>query len=328
MKNSNGKKALLATCIGAILSVQNAYAHDPAHLEHPHGAGTFMVEYKFMRMYMDGLLQGDEDISTDEARALGYSAIPTKMTMDMHMLMPMYNFTRELSIMAMFNYLSNSMEMEHQMGTMTHPGDMETSGLGDTDLSVTYKNSDLGVAGTLSVSVPTGSVSEDTTMHMAGMSDMTMTAPYAMQLGSGTYDITPYLTYLGAYYSLRYGAQVSYTYRLGENDKGYTLGNKAKAMAWVRKPVGPVVLDADVSYTRWGDVEGRHEDIPTADESTSITAKPTNYGGAAVDASFGVAVPVGMASVGADVAMPLMQDLNGVQMKRTWTVSLAVSAMF
>lgn len=325
------KKTILASAV-ALGTIATANAMEPSsHLEHPHSAGTVMLEYKFMRMYMNGLMKGTEEVSTEDAKASGYERIPESMTMDMNMLMPMYNISKELSLMAMMTYVSNTMDMQMKMAGMNmyHDHEMSTSGLGDTELSISYKNANLGLAGTLAVSVPTGSTSETVTMNSTEMP-----APYAMQLGSGTYDITPILTYLGAYYETRYGAQLSYTYRLDKNDEGYTLGNQAKAMAWVRRPAGPVVVDAKVTYKRWGDVEGSQKGVmPGATtlsntEMTSVTHIASNYGGTAVNANIGVTAPVGMTNIGLELGLPVYQDLNGIQMKQSWNTSLSLSVMF
>ena len=54
---------------------------------------------------------------------------------------------------------------------------------------------------------------------------------YAMQLGSGTYDINLGTTYTAQLASFSYGAQALGTFRLGENSNGYTLGNQYNAPA-------------------------------------------------------------------------------------------------
>ena len=190
-------------------------------------------------------------------------------------------------------------------------------------------------AGSLDVSVPTGSITENVSMKMMSMgSAQSMRAPYAMQLGSGTYDLTPSFTYLGAYYTTRYGGQVSYKFRTGENSEGYTLGNAAKAMAWVRHAFGPVALSMEGAYHRWGHIKGSSSDIQQTMTMGSMTMKtsplanPNNYGGTLVDVTLGATTPVAMAEVGLNINIPLYQDLNGIQMKRTIGYGLQASMMF
>ncbi|MDH5216509.1 MAG: hypothetical protein OEX19_02360, partial [Gammaproteobacteria bacterium] len=200
--------AILSSTMGTV------YAADPSHLEHPHSAGTMMFEFQYMRMNMDGILSGTNE-RTQASVLESYGAAPNSMSMDMFMLMPMYNITRELSVMLMANFLANDMQMTGHA--------MKTSGVGDTSVSLSYKFLDDTFAASLETSIPTGDTAVKTDM-MHGAHMMNMTAPYAMQLGSGTYDLTPSLAYLGAYYTLRYGAMASYTYRVGTNNSDYALG--------------------------------------------------------------------------------------------------------
>ena len=70
----------------------------------------------------------------------------------------------------------------------------------------------------LGLSLPTGSIDEK---HTSGN-----TLGYGMQLGSGTYEFHPAITYLAQTQSYSYGAQIGGVLRIGENDQDYTLGNK------------------------------------------------------------------------------------------------------
>ena len=56
-----------------------------------------------------------------------------------------------------------------------------------------------------------------------------------MQLGSGTYDLLPGLTYLGQSDEWSWGVQTIETLRLGRNDEGYTLGDNLMATGWVAR---------------------------------------------------------------------------------------------
>lgn len=342
---------IIASTFGAFS--QQINAAEPSHLEHPHGAGTFMVEAMYMRMNMKGLRSGTSDVSASQAMAAPgtyqHAQVPTTMTMDMYMLMPMYNFTKDLSAMLMFNYLNNDMEMAGiKSGNKNCDTSMSTSGVADTQASFSYKFLDDQFAASMEINLPTGSIDEETKMDMymqMGASSMCMSghnmkAPYGMQLGSGTFDYTPSLTYLGAYYSWRYGAQVSYKYRSGENSSNYTLGNEAKAKLWVRKPVLGVTLSGELDVKRWGSIKGADTEMWTSTAAGTGTggtpvnynAAPANftnnYGGTLAELNLGVNVPVSMFYVLGKLAFPIYQDLNGLQMKRTTSWTLALGTMF
>ena len=53
-----------------------------------------------------------------------------------------------------------------------------------------------------------------------------------MQVGSGTYNFLPGLTYLGAVEKWAWGAHVDGVVRIGDNKFDYTLGNRYDITAW------------------------------------------------------------------------------------------------
>ncbi len=329
--------------IAAILvsGSQSSLAADPSHLEHPHSAGTFMFEAMFMRMNMKGLRAGTNDVSIADATSItdgGYMLVPTKMTMDMLMLMPMYNFSKETSVMLMLNYLNNKMPMDGLCQST-----MSTSGWADTQVSLSHKFTDEQFAVSMELNIPTGSINGKTKMQMlmgAECMTHTMHAPYGMQLGSGTYDLAPSITYLGAYFDWRYGAQISYKYRIGENDNNYSLGDEANATMWLRKPAFGATFSGELNFIRRGTINGEDEKMNTASVTrsgdgglpVSMLPSPTNFasnsGGTLAELSLSVSLPVSFAYFTGEVAIPLYQDLNGIQMKRRTGMSLSIGAMF
>lgn len=332
MTNTRTIKAL-TLALGALWAGHST-AMEPRHLEHPHTRGTWAFDYLYMHMSMKGLRAGTDDVSAADATAsamsggLGYMMAPTEMTMDMHMFMPMYNFTREWAVMGMVQYVSKDMTMVDGNGDTST---MRTAGLGDTHLSLTYEFLPEQAAVGVDLSIPTGAIDEQVTMM-----NMPQRAPYAMQLGSGTYDLSSIATYMGAYYHLRYGLQLRYTHRLGENDAGYTLGDEARARAWVHHPVGRANLWLRGDYLRWGDIKGSDTAIRTQTTmnnmsmKTSPTAFTRNYGGKRMDLTVAVDMAVwGPLTVGAELTRPLYQDLNGdAQMKRNFTTRAFIQAIF
>jgi hypothetical protein len=63
---------------------------------------------------------------------------------------------------------------------------------------------------------------------------MEMRSSYGMQLGTGTYNLLPSLTYLGSAGHLGWGAQMKARIALeDENDEGYRWGNLYEATAWL-----------------------------------------------------------------------------------------------
>src|SRR4030067_18627 len=100
--------------------------------------GTWMVNFRFMRMDMNGLRDGTTNVPVGKVSPVGsipygYMMTPTEMTMVMYMLMVMYGVTERLTISAMGSNQYNQMDMlmNMGMGNVAQPP-MRTDGLGDT----------------------------------------------------------------------------------------------------------------------------------------------------------------------------------------------------
>lgn len=322
--------------------------HDTAtsamHLHHGHGAGGFMFEYKLMRMEMGGLLRGTDSVSTQDisGATMGmpptnnlstpYIMSPTGMDMDMHMLMAMYGINDKFSIMGMVHYLSYDMDMVMHMfapagvfaGDMI--GSMDTRGVGDTRVDIMY-NLNSGLTASLGLNIPTGSIDEKVTMIMSGtniLNGLPMTntsgptqAPYAMQLGSGTIDLIPSLTYAQNLGDWNVGGQATYTLRTGKNDNDYTLGDKLEFTAWAKYPVLPsLTLSGRLNILDWAKIDGVDSQIPAMMRLMAPTSDAVNSGGTRIDLLVGVSGHFNkyhMLSL--ELGVPIRQDLGGVQME-------------
>jgi hypothetical protein len=242
--------------------------------------------------------------------------------------------------MVMLNYLSNEMDMVMHMymstgmpmGDMT--GSMDTSGIGDTRVGAMY-NINKKFMGSLALSLPTGSIDEKTDMIMTGTNivngnpmrteNLGMQAPYGMQLGSGTYDLIPSVTYKDEMGNSGWGSQFEYTYRIGENDNKYTLGDKAELTAWyVHKVGGFVHLSGRLDYLNWQGIEGQD---PNLNPMMAPTSDPDATGGQRLDLLLGLTGVFGGHRIGLEVGKPIYQDLNGPQMETDLVYSLGYQFM-
>lgn len=297
------------------------------HIYHTHPEGTWMVGYKFMRVSMNGLRDGTSDVPVENVSPVGstpygYMVTPTRMTMDMNMLMAMYGLSDRLTLMAMANYQSNSMDMLMNMGMGNVPQPaMKTSGFGDTELTGIYKIAN-SLMGSLGLGIPTGSI--DKRMSMMGM---TFRAPYDMQLGSGTWDIKPSLTYdhVGDDAKWNCGAQASYNYHIGKNKHDYSLGDSIKLTGWLQRALGPATSWLRLAFADTGRIRGRDGEIAKIlVDAPMPDADPRNYGGQRLDGLIGVSHQKGSFSIGVEGGVPLYQNLNGLQLKTKWFLTAGV----
>lgn len=321
---------------------------------HNHGAGGWMFDYRYTRMSMDGMMDGSSDLSSsdvfawNQAPAGGYLMTPTSMNMDMHMFMVMYGLTDKMMLMGMLHYMSNDMEMDSApVGTLDcGSSTMKSSGLADTIVGVMYQASPKIVV-TGNVSLPTGSIDEEGSMLMVmnhgGGANMCMQMqgkqPYSMQLGSGTFDLMPSVSYQDKAGNWGWGVDAEYVYRLGENDNNYTLGNRFKLDLLGSFAVAPAVMGTGrLSYTNWEAISGADQDIEQTmmvrvdgamvDMGSTPTADPDNYGGTRTDFYIGMNGRFGGGHmIGFELGVPVQQDLNGPQMKTDMIFSLGYQYM-
>src|SRR6266487_5849053 len=187
------------------LSLEELYNLDVIQLNviggHTHPAGQIMFGYEFMFMDMGGHLSGTRDVS--EAEILRhFPSASTGMTVEEHMVEVMYAPTNKLTVMAMLPIKRIDMDMvmdgfhftEHSAGV----SDLQVLALYTVLGSVT-KGHRLII--NLGMSFPTGSIDEKNTIM-----GETFKLEYPMQLGSGTYDFRPGLTYLGESKKWAWGA--------------------------------------------------------------------------------------------------------------------------
>ncbi|MEM7177300.1 MAG: transporter [Pseudomonadota bacterium] len=354
-------RPLMGSLMAVALSVSAAGAHDTAiqasgHApigvmgDHMHKAGEFMFSYRFMNMSMEGNRDGTTALSPQQIATTQPNpffgkpgqpptlrVVPTEMTMQMHMLGAMYAPTDWLTLMAMGTYLDNSMDHitfrggkgTTQLGTFT----TDSNGFGDTKLAGLvrlYEDEMHHVHLNLGLSVPTGSITETDRVLAPTGARPTLRLPYAMQLGSGTFDLLPGATYTGKSGSFGWGAQAMGTLRLGRNDEGYSLGDGAEATAWASySPIPWISFSGRVKGSVLGEINGQDPLIMAPVQ----TADPDNYGGKAITLLGGINL-AGQSGflrnqrLALEVGVPVYQDLNGPQLETDWTITLGYQIAF
>ena len=297
--------------------------------DHVHGQGEWMLSYRYMLMSMDGNRDGTDNLTTSEVLQ-DFMVAPDDMTMEMHMIGAMYAPTDKLTLMAMLPFVSKEMDHITGMGTTFTT---ESGGLGDIKLSGLYQlynQNRQSVHLNLGFSLPTGSIEEeDDTPATPGNTETIL--PYPMQIGSGTFDLRPGITYLGQTDNWSWGAQANTVLRLGENDRGYSMGNRYQLTAWTARRLNKQwSLSLRLDGETWEDYDGADASlnpmmIPTAD--------PDLRGGTRLDFGLGVnlylpesLIPEGRFA--AEFEFPLYQSLDGPQLETDWQLTVGVQSAF
>lgn len=293
--------------------------------DHLMSEGEIMVSVRAMSMEMEGNRTDTDRVATPLP---GFMVSPLSMDMDMKMLGAMYAYSDKLTLMAMVPFVSISMSHVLNMGPMAGTEfTTESSDVGDVKLAGTYglfAEPGADLLFNLAVSLPTGSIDErdDTPAGNAHL-------PYPMQLGSGTYDLISGLTYVQTFDDWSWGAQGSYTLRTGENDNGYTLGDKLDATSWVAKKMSnDTSVSFRLKYSNWGNIDGADTKLLAG---PTVPTKNTNLrAGTRVDALVGVnfVVPDTSLRLAAEVGVPAYQKLDGPQLETDMVFTLGGQYIF
>lgn len=298
-------------------------AHAPIGVmfNHMHTAGEWMVGVTQMDMHMEGLRDGNSGISRKKTFAKGYMVAPTEMDMDMTMLHTMYAPTDEVTLMVMMPWISNS--MDHVTGTGVK-FTTESEGWGDTTLGAMYRVHEGDgdhVHAQLGFSLPTGSINQKDKTPASGGKDVIL--PYPMQLGTGTYDLIPGITYSGATEDWSWGAQGQVRLHMGKNSNHYRRGTRAELTGWVAKPLSDnASTSVRVKHSIQNNIRGADPDL---NPNMVPTANPALQGGQRTDLFFGVNMQgtEGLLTghrLSVEVGFPVYQNLDGPQLEVDRTI--------
>ena len=305
--------------------------------DHMHKKGEWMLSYRFMRMEMDGNRDGQTSLTPEEVIALpnpfgstpsNLRIVPTSMTMDMHMVGAMYGVTDYLTVAAMANYIDQDMTHITFNGAGAEIGGFQTrsAGFGDSRLNALirlYEDDRHHVHLNAGVSIPTGSITqEDEILNPAGAT-VRVRLPYPMQLGSGTYDAMPGMTYTGnngqaGTGGISWGAQIYATIRLeDENSEGYSLGDEYQASAWASWQWHDRVSSSlRLIATTRDEISGSDPNIV----GPVTTADPGNHGGETLEIGVGSTIKAFEENgrtheFALEGIVPIHRDLNGPQLE-------------
>ncbi len=319
---------------------------------YPHQAGEIMFSYRYGIMEMNGNIDGSTSVSTQELLDAGFMMAPTSMRMEMHMIGTMYAVSDSITLMAMLPLKRVEMISEMPMKGMPNmimrrktlssgAGDLKLTGIVPLWMAGDHSRTLKLNAG---MSIPTGSIKETGAgMNMAGVMPMRMA--YPMQMGSGTFDLLPGLTYLARKDDWSWGAQANSVIRLGENGEGYSLGNSYQATAWYsRKLSRSLSASARIEGTSWGNIDG--QDV-AMDPMMSPNTRPDLRGGERIDILFGLNLNFDETidrlnkafdetakrsdetfNLAIEIGFPIHQDLDGPQMENDWRLMAGLQLGF
>ena len=306
--------------------------------------GQFMAMYMPMYMDMQGNYIGSNKISTAAILATPNISgggpkylrfVPESMDADMNMLGVTYGVTDAINIMVMGNYVDKDMPMttynmmgNKALGTQTY----STDGFGDVSVVGLFRVYEDGINHihvNFGLSLPTGSTTEQMNMLSPMGTYMLMRANYGMQLGTGTYDFLPGVTYTGMRDLWSWGALYRGRFAL-DSDQGYHWGDINQFTGWAGYTFVPgITATARVAGTIQGSIVGKDPQIFGGMQG----AYPGWYGGERVDLFGGIEIAghqfgLGHTKLAIEAGFPVYQDLNGPQVGENWQLNAALGIMF
>ena len=325
----------------------NSHAPIGVMADHMHKKGEWMLSYRWMHMDAGGLrhnatrvseLDGLTGAYDGPGGSDGYRILPEAMNGDMHMFGGMYAPTDRVTLMVMGSYVSKQMRLQTYAGMMgAAPLDTfqtEADGFGDSSISALVKLLNDGghhAHTTVGISLPTGSIRKEDQVLMPDGSVHDRQLPYGMQLGSGTEDLLLGLTYYGlATSGWNWGAQYRSVIRLGKNSQDYALGDIHAVTGWVSYGWEPWI---STSLRIEGKAQKRIAGRSAFISGSVPTADPDNYGGDQLIGYTGLNL-AGQSGVlrghrlAVELGIPLVRDLNGLQLQQRYSLNVGYQYSF
>jgi len=322
---------------------QEKPAHGEKHAQFPHPfaplgvygshvikPGKWLLAYTYGHMAMDGNLIGTGSVSTG-ALLQRYNVVPVSMSVEMHMVCLMRGMTENFNLMVMIPYYFKTMTMVMRKSPMVKQAGStfltHTDGIGDVQLGGTYSLYRSAMHQLVfygAVSIPTGSIDvRDDTPKKENAK-----LGYTMQLGTGTVDLNPALTYSGKWEKLFWGAQIAGIARFYDNRNHYHWGSRYRVTGWlgyrlVTTQYYSCIASVRMDWQSWGNVQGAD---PEMNPLSTPGQDPNNRGGSRLDFLPGFSVYIDKGKLQGnrlflEGGVPIYQCLNGPQGETTWIVS-------
>lgn len=306
--------------------------------DHLHAPGEWMVEYKYMNMYMNENRVGSTTIPnpadtrpiTVDGITTNLGATPTNMTMEMHMVHIMRGMTEDITMYTMLMF--PSLTMDHIRGPM-NPAGIDTpftthnSGIGDITLGALlrlYSDEDDELILNLGGSVPTGDIFRTTREPTGGRVDQAL--PYPMRLGSGTFNARPGITWKRYGELTSSGVQFQTNIPIGRNYRGYSVSDTLQLSFWKSLLLTDKVAVSLRLENLW-QTEFDGEDSTTTNGVISTNVEQFR-GGYWLNLGIGGSVLMNGHLLNAEFLPNLYQDLNGIQLETDWSFAASWSKSF
>jgi len=264
--------------------------------------------YQYERQQKKGLLDNDRRVGAAEMNRRGYTTIPSSQTDNYHKVGVMYAPHERLTFSLMLPYIERSMNLRDELGFRED----RSAGIGDARLMFMLPFVRKGRERTqvnVGLSFPTGSIQQKDASGDR--------LPYAMQLGSGSWDLIWGLTYAGQRSFLSWGAEFEGIYRIADNSLGYRAGTVYHTSGWLGGNLGDWLnVSVRLLWTHNGNIRG--ED-PFLDMTKATNPLNDNKRQAGTHVEIGPGINLllpfaGRQRLSFEIIWPIYENLDGPQL--------------
>ncbi len=310
--------------MGFQLDRADGYAPVGVLLDHVLSQGEFLVSYRYLVDDKDGLRMDEFDVDFDSVLETFQSA-PFESLSHTHLFAVQYGAMEGVTIMGRVPIVSKSSTTADQNfnvyeATSTGIGDLRADAILEA-----YNRDGYKAHVSAGVSIPTGSIEKTGVIPPGGEDRL----GYDMQLGSGSFDIHPALTFQAMNQHGSVGLQAQGTFRLNENSSDYRLGDVVEVTGWFAYPISEQFsLSARMDYVNRGNVSGAD---PALASRVAAVSDPSVFGvftgGNRLDLGIGGNVmlqegPLAGHRFGFEAKFPVSENLDGPQLSGNWGISV------
>jgi hypothetical protein len=312
---------------GVRWSMDRPDGHAPVSITNDRTLAAGQIEFglRFINDRYKGQGVETDSLSVDQVLTM-FDVTPTVMTARGADLNLLVGITNHLTLSASGSFVEKKMDY---LGAIDGEPNLllyyqtSATGVQDVDVSALYNFYDAGplrVHFQGGVSIPVGAIdSADETPGSGG--DVQL--PYEQQLGSGTFDILPGVTASIQNETASLGVQWTAEIRVGENDRGWALGDMYRTAVWAGfKATDWVSASMGMYYSRWGNVEGYDPDLDPFENPAHNTLAQAGWR-VELPVGFNFVVPEGRFGgnrFGLQFIFPVHQNLDGPQLMNDWSI--------
>ncbi|MCB0413971.1 MAG: transporter [Bdellovibrionales bacterium] len=257
------KACILAILALLVTSIANAQNSEESTVTEKKEAVIAPQKPYFQTSYFY-MMQSFKETPLENSAPLGNipTIFPTKLVVQTNQLSLKANISNSFNLELIGQYYDNNIDLKQSSLHFSRSFNGQTAGMGDTLIGTNY-DLENSVSLGLHLSIPTGDYQLKSSTGMLHS--------YPAQLGSGTYDFIPSISYKEKFGKWAINTKAKAKIRTGKNDLDYRLGDEIRAYATGSYYITRwLASNLTLYYKNWAEVDG-YQNVDNY--NTAIAAK-------------------------------------------------------